>query len=219
MVAQADPWVKDPQLVNITIGVLAAMGLVQCLFGYRLFRWMLGLTGFAAGGLAGGAAGMATYGTLGAVIGGIVGGAMGAALMVAFYFIGVFAMGVVVGGLIGIVLAGGNAGTGVIAAAALGLIGGVVAVMVQKLVIVLSTSLVGAYLVILAALHFAFGGLDIDRVANDTTYFNELVRERPAILACWAGLALLGVIVQYVASPGTDDRKEVAASADQIRSS
>jgi hypothetical protein len=202
-------WADNPQLVNLVIGASAAWGLIQCLFGYRLFRWMLALTGFAMGAVAGGAAGFQLHGTIGAVIGGLVLGLLGAVMMVVLYFVGVFAMGVMLGALAGLLIAGPETGFGIAAAVVLGLIGGILAVVIQKLLIILSTAMVGSYLVILAAIHFAFGGLDLQRLSNDTTYISDMIRQRPAILAFWLGLALVGVIVQYLSSPKKHARKPV----------
>ena len=194
-------WADNPQLVNLIIGASAAWGLIECLFGYRLFKWMLALTGFALGAIAGGAAGMQLYGAIGAVIGGLIVGVFGGVMMVVMYFVGVFAMGAMLGALAGLLIAGPHAGFAIPAAVVLGLIGGILAVVLQKLLIVLSTALVGSYLVILAAVHFALGGLDLQRLSNDTTYISDMIRQRPAILAFWLGLALVGVIVQYITAP------------------
>jgi len=175
--------------------------LVQCLFGYRLFRWILGLMGFVIGALAGGAAGFHFFGALGAVVGGLVLGVIGAVMMVVLYFVGVFAMGAMLGALAGLLIAGPHAGWGIAAAVGLGLIGGILAVALQRLLIILSTALIGSYSVLLATVHFALGGLDLDRLNSDTTYVSDLIRQRPALLALWVGLALVGVVVQFITSP------------------
>ena len=71
-----------------------AYGVLNCFFGYKIFKIVLGIVGFITGGLAAAGVAMAATKEPGiAVLAGLVGGAIGAVLMVALYFLGVFVLG------------------------------------------------------------------------------------------------------------------------------
>ena len=82
---------------------------INCFFGYKIFKIVLGVLGFIFGGLAAAAMAMAATKEPGiAVLVGLVGGVIGATLMVALYFLGVFVLGALVGGLVGALPPGGR---------------------------------------------------------------------------------------------------------------
>jgi hypothetical protein len=82
--------------------VSIAFGLLNCFFGYRIFRIMLGVYGFFLGAIAGFAfvASVAAGQTLWLLLGAVAGGILGAVLMAVFYFVGVFFVGALVGALL-----------------------------------------------------------------------------------------------------------------------
>ena len=77
------------------VGILAALsifvGLIECLFGYRIFMVILALVGFLLGAVLAGAIGYAqSHEALVALLSVIVGGFIGAVMMLVLYFVGVF---------------------------------------------------------------------------------------------------------------------------------
>jgi len=134
------------QDLNLVIGLGIIIGAIQCFFGYRLFKFVLGLTGFIVGGVLAASIGYEmSQKEVVALLSGLVGGVIGAALMVALYFVGVFLIGAFLGGVVGVALfatAGINPELAVLLI--LGVIGGVVALIFQKFMIIVSTAFIGA---------------------------------------------------------------------------
>ncbi len=78
------------------------LGIVKCYFGYRVFKFILGLWGFIFGAVGVGTVSFAvTEGDQGvAVIAALIGGGLGAVLSIFFFFVGVFLVGSVLGVLV-----------------------------------------------------------------------------------------------------------------------
>ncbi len=177
--------------------VLAAIvvGLAQCLFGYRIFRVLLAITGFILGGLL---AGYFVYdltqsAALG-VVAGLVGGLLGGALLAGLYFLGVFVIGAIFGAVAPLALfalLGGSAPTWVVVL--LALIGGVLAVLVQKLMIILATSFGGAWW---AVTGIAAAARAVE-LAELRAFPTGLAAAGPGWLIGWFVLGLAGVLIQY----------------------
>ena len=79
--------------------LLVAGGLLSCLFGYRLFRFVLAIFGFILGALAASSVFGEGAGTAMAIAA-IVGGLVGAGLLLAAYFVGVALVGAGLGALL-----------------------------------------------------------------------------------------------------------------------
>lgn len=138
------------EALNVIIGLSIVVGAVQCFLGYRIFKIILGISGFIIGGALAGGIGYAISQTEGvALLAGIVGGAIGAGLMVALYFFGVFLMGAFLGGVLGAVLYGmaGNSPEPAVLII-MAVIAGVIAVIFQKFMIIVATGFVGAWNVV-----------------------------------------------------------------------
>ena len=81
-------------VLNVIFAIAILVGAIQCFFGYRFFKFILGLTGFLLGGAIAAAVGFAiSQQEIVALLAGIVGGFIGASSMVAMYFIGIFLIG------------------------------------------------------------------------------------------------------------------------------
>ena len=134
------------------------IGAFECFFGYRFFKVLLALTGFAIGGAMAGGIGYAISGQQGAaLLYALIGGIVGAILLYALYFVGVFLIGALFGLVIGEIL---NTFSHTSSSSAvlliLAVIGGVAALLFQKFVIILSTSFGGAWSVVSGIAHFAW---------------------------------------------------------------
>jgi len=180
------------------------LGVVYCFFGYRFFKVILAILGFISGAYMAAAIGFNLLGREQAVLvilAGLAGGVIGAVLVVVFYFIGIFLLGAWLGSLLGILLTGGGESTLEIAIIlVLPLIGGVVALMLQKLMIVISTALSGAWAIVSGVIHFLGGARGPIRPFQ---YHPNLRALRSmgvwgyAMLLCWVLLGIAGMVVQY----------------------
>jgi hypothetical protein len=182
----------------VTAAVLVAGGLLACFAGYRLFRLVLGLYGFAAGAIITttmmGDAGMWTL-ALAAIVGGLV----GALLMLAAYFFGV--------GLVGAGLAvlginvvwqffGGEPPTAVLVIVAV--IGALAALAIARFVVIFGTALAGSWTAILGGLAL-FGRPEPLEAASAGDVWVLFSPQQPDdwwLTAAWFGLTLAGALVQ-----------------------
>jgi len=131
-------------LIGMLAIIMIPYGILQCYFGYRLFKIILGVIGFIFGALIGAVIVAAAGGERGVVILlSLLFGVGGAYLSIALYFVGVFLVGAGAGAALVQVLSQGDAGTGGVIAGAI--VVGIIALVVQKVVIIVSTSLSGAY--------------------------------------------------------------------------
>ena len=182
------------------------LGLVACFAGYRLFRVVLAVAGFIAGALLAGGlfwTFVPQQPEFLVVIVGLIGGIVGAALLGFFYFAGVFVAGVALGVLLGSVISINLGWERVLACILLGLLFGVLALALQKILIVVATAFIGAWAVL--------GGVVL---LLGWAVPMELVRQPPAFwsmgwgtwfLIAWLILGGFGVAVQYQPTPRTPD--------------
>lgn len=112
------------------------VGLLSLLYGYRLFRLFVFLGGFVV------AAALAALFSDGLVP--LIAGLVAGVLCLAFMDIGVFLVGALLGGLVAVTCGIDNQ----IVLIAAGIVGGIGALVLRKVIIVLSTSWSGAYLLI-----------------------------------------------------------------------
>jgi hypothetical protein len=183
--------------VNLTIIALGAIvvGVVQCFFGYRIFRIILGVTGFFLGGLAGGylAFGL-TQSQFGAIVGGLIGGLIGAALMAGLYIVGVFLIGALFGAMVALAvlsLGGGSPATWIVVIAALA--GGVLAALLQKVIIILATAFGGAWWMLTGVATLA-GVVSFESVRE---WLGALASAPFGWLIGWLVLGVVGLFFQY----------------------
>jgi hypothetical protein len=191
-----------------TAVVLVTGGLLACFAGYRLFRLVLGLYGFAVGAILT----TAYVGDAGAwtlLLAALVGGLVGAALMLAAYYFGV---GLIGAGLavLGINLAwqvfGGEPPTAVLVIGAV--IGALGALAIARFVVIFGTALAGAWTALLGAL--ALSGRPELVEAASTGDVWVLITPQPDgwwLTAAWFGLTLAGALVQIATGRRKKRRK------------
>ena len=178
------------------MGVQILIGLLICFTGYRMFKAVLAFYGFLIGAALGGAAGAAIGGSelLPMMIGGIAGGIIFGVLAVLLYFVGVFLTGAGLGVFAAMLIpVSSGPQPNPILMLLLGIICGVLALILQKLIIILSTSLVGAGGIVYGAAYFITSGKSL-------TYMNDPQAARTALITMfvvWLALGLAGVVVQY----------------------
>lgn len=156
----------------------AVVGLLSLLYGYRLFRLFVFLGGFVV------AAALAALFSDGLVP--LIAGLVAGVLCLAFMDIGVFLVGALLGGLVA-VTCGIESQVVLIAA---GIAGGSVALALRKVMIVLSTSWSGAYLLV---------GVVVG-VAE--------IADLKVLAAMQIVLTIVGVVCQYTVTSGRPAEKK-----------
>lgn len=186
-------------VINVIIGFGIIIGAIECFFGYRIFKVILGLVGFLLGGSLAASIGYTVFQqqTV-ALLAGLIGGLIGASLMVVLFFIGIFLIGAFLGVVLGSVFfaaAGNNPGPVVLLI--LAVIAGVMALIFKKFMIIVSTGFGGAWSVVTGITHFT-GSIDL---TNFDRPFISTGSQIYVIILCWLVLGILGMIVQYRSAP------------------
>jgi len=178
------------------------LGILMCFWGYRLLKVMLGVVGAIVGASAGWSFGMglASANHVVALVCAVVAGLIGAALCVWLFFLGVFLLGASVGAIAASAFFG-TAGTqpNPIIIVVVAVIFGVLALVLQKFMIIVATAFNGSYLVTAALLHLLGGG------QNSTVWLyppqaGPLGTRGMVALVFWIVLGVVGVSVQYASS-------------------
>ncbi len=134
-------------------GLTLFLGMVECFFGYRMLKIVLGVTGFIVGGLL---CSELVYEVMGrhpviALIAGFVGGAIGSLLMIGLFPLGLFILGAVLGLIVGEAISRSILGSiNPIIVLSLVMVGGVAAIVMFEEMIIISTSFVGAYIIVIS---------------------------------------------------------------------
>lgn len=188
--------------------VSIAFGLLNCFFGYRIFRFVLGVYGFFLGALGGFAlvVTVAPGQTLWLLLGAVVGGLLGAVLMAIFYFVGVFFIGALVGALLTDVVAlSFGVDPPLLVLIVVALVAGIAALLFQRFGVVLATALGGAWIAVGGVFSLASGqGL------NPRQVFAQVSEHRAGlalwlVLALWLALAVAGTVVQLRTTTEKED--------------
>ncbi len=137
--------------------------MVACFWGYRIFKAVIGITGFILGAWL--AAGIAAQymGGMGIVpvIAGIAGGLIGGSLFVTLYYFGIFVLGACAGWLFGVIITGiAGSGLNIVLFAVLAVVGGILALLFQRMIITISTAAVGAWYMTAGAFFLLGNGYD-----------------------------------------------------------
>lgn len=189
----------DPQAMKVGAGLLIIWGLLDCFFGYRVFKFTVGLFGIAAGAVLGhqlcvevlGIAGAARW--IGLGIGAIVGGVLAFGL----YLVGVFILGFSFGFMFAPAFFQQSSELTMLAiGVGAGLICGIIAVVAQRLIISICTAWSGAIRVILGVAFFS-EGLDWSFYAAYPQQVGVLLSERRWMLVVFLALGAAGLFAQF----------------------
>ncbi len=182
-----------PAAIALVLG-----GALACFAGYRLFRIVLAIYGFIAGSVIASSM-MGAGNTAGMVLAAIAGGLAGAVLMFFAYFVGIALIGAGLG-VFAFQMGWARFGHGdppwglVLAFAALGTI---VALVLQRYVIIVTTAFSGAWSIILGALALRSGASAV-RGASSAWVLYPLTPMPGAawVPLAWVALGVLGMVVQ-----------------------
>jgi hypothetical protein len=182
--------------------LVVVAGILACFWGYRILKVTLGLFGFIFGAYAAWELALSRFdaNTAFALVCALVGGLIGMALYVWLYFLGIFLLGATAGAIVVAAVFNGSAHQPepmVFLAASI--IGGIVALIAQKLMIIVSTAFSGSYLIVAGLWPFVASHAPA-RIwlypAPDSSG-----PWRYAALAAWLILGLVGLRVQFRSSP------------------
>lgn len=198
----------DPDLYPWISATAIAWGLLDCFFGYRIFKLTIAIFGGLSGALLGHAASLALQLNQGGMIAAmIVGGVAGAVVAFLVYLGAVFLAGFGFGLTLGIlIMAGWNHTVAVLGGCVLGVATGFVAVKLQRPLIALSTALLGAFRAILA-LSFFTQQLDWIFYFRQPMQIAALIDGNPWMFPAVLVLAAIGTISQLEQDRGGGGKK------------
>ena len=186
------------------VGLLIAIGAIQCLYGYRAFKVVLVLVGFILGyALAYAAIESMFHHKYAAFFVGMLAGVVAGSLINNVYLIGVFVVSALFGGAVALQLyaiAGQHPEP--IMLFIFALLAGLLALFFQKLMIILATALSGAWSVVAGIAWFATAAIDPVSIASVQKVFRAGDLQGYIIVVCWLALGILGMLFQYQRLPG-----------------
>ena len=189
--------------------ILILGGLIACFFGYRLFKFVLGIFGFIIGALAASSiwgAGDTTYMVISAILGGIA----GSLLLLAAYFVGVALLGAGLGALLANLIwthIEGDPHPFVVVLFSVG--GALLATWLQRYVIIFGTAFGGAWTIVVGALAVTGNETLMNAAAAGdiwVAYPMNPAPDQPWVPYAWIGLGLLGAVVQMFVTGGQSGR-------------
>jgi hypothetical protein len=190
----------NPQIDYTLIIIMLVAGFLNCFFGRRFLKVILIFWGFIMG------AGLVGYlffnffqsnQTI-AYAAAIIGGILGASLLGAFVKVGVFALGALLGYTVGSVLAStGQIPPQLPILLGLGFVGGVLALFMERTVIILATALSGAWLIMLGLASFLGTQFNLLSIIKEPIILQQLDRKYLILFLIWVFLSLFGTWIQF----------------------
>ena len=183
------------QQINGLIASAVAIGTLYCFLGYRTLRFVLGLTGFLmAGGVAATLVNWISQGNqLSVLIALFIGGMCGAFALYFLYKTGVFLLGLMGTALIAHNVLSAQHDTWIpVAVIGLAVFGGLIALLLERPVILLATAALGAWMVVSGVTYFVVGSGEL----GGLTEVLQSEEQRVIVIASWAVLAVAGALSQ-----------------------
>ncbi len=190
--------------------VLAAVGLLACFAGYRMFRLVLTVYGFVLGALFASTL-VAPSDTAAVLIALVVGGLVGAAVLFAGYFIGVMLVGAGLGAIVAreVWAAWRGVEPGLLVTLVCAAIGAALALGSQRYMVILATAFGGAQTAVAGLV--AFLAQRTPRRGGDAVWIGHLgipAVSRQWTFLTWVALGVIGTVVQIGStSPRSGRRK------------
>jgi hypothetical protein len=179
--------------------ILLAGGLVSCLAGYRVFRFVLGFFGFILGALLTSSI-VGSENTMWMFGSAILGGIAGALILIAAYFVGVALIGAGIGALVvNLIWAALGREPHIVIVILFAIAGALGALALQRYVIVAATAFGGAWTAIVGALALVGDRLAIEATIRNNVWLAYPMNPAPGqrwIVIAWIALGLVGVVVQ-----------------------
>lgn len=183
---------------NQDVALLAALvvGVLYCFLGYRLIKLLIALTGFGLAALPAAmlAAWVSQGNPIAAAIAGVIGGIAGAVFMFFIYRAGIFCLGLLGAALIAHHLLTATAlSWAPWAVLGLGVVGGLLALLIERPVITVATAALGAWILLVTAALL----LMRSDVAESSTVQELTSHASLTILAVWTVLTIAGTTAQF----------------------
>jgi len=190
----------NQEIIGTTAAIFILAGILNCFVGYRIFKIILGIWGFILGFILATALvswlGIENQGV--ELIAGVVGGIIGVFIMIKLFQVGIFIIGAIFGYTLGALLiaaAGYQPDTVLLALAAI--LGGIIALLLQRPMIILSTAFSGAWLVILGVAHLAGTPFDLIKVLQQPDLLRHADVQFYIMFFLWILLSIVGAGVQF----------------------
>ncbi len=189
------------EMYGYYIMAAAAIGLIECFFGYRILRFLLGVLGFIAGAVVCGSLGyeLTDGSEIVSIIAGIAGGVAGAFIMYTLYIVGVLAIGAALGYMVAAYIFSllNQPAIPLILVLSAG-VAGILAAILQKPMIMIATAFGGAYAAVTGIAYLLLRSFDpLDLGFLDTLSEDQLYR----MAIIWFGLGVFGLVVQLMTEP------------------
>jgi hypothetical protein len=188
--------------------VLLVGGILSCFFGYRLFRIVLGFSGFVLGALAASSIfGMSDTGPM--LIAAIAGGLIGAAILLAAYFLGVALTGAALGAVAAnLFFAAGDRDPHFLVVVFLAITGAAAAMYLQRYFIIVGTGFGGAWTMIVGAMALIGDPSLMATAASDVwvAYPMNPAPDQPWMPIVWLVVGAIGTAVQLGITGGEKGR-------------
>lgn len=181
--------------------IAVVAGIFECFFGYRLFRFILGVAGFVVAAVFFGSLGYELSGGSEpvSIISGLLGGVLGACLFFYLYIIGVFFLGAVLGFTIAMYVFGLlNVEVIPIVLYAAAIISGALAAVFQKPMLIIATAFGGSFAAVTGGAYLIYRNfypLDpgfLGKLGEDQLYWMAMI---------WFALGVFGLVVQLMTLP------------------
>ena len=176
-------------------------GMVACFAGYRLFRVVLALYGFILGALMASSM-MGATNTVGMVVAAIVGGVAGALTLVFAYFVGIGLVGAGLGVLATYLdwsATAPRADPPAVAIIIMSIVGAVIAMTLQRYVIIVGTAFGGAWTLLVGVVSATGDRAITAAAATSDAWILYPLNPAPGqrwLSFAWVGLGLVGTVVQ-----------------------
>lgn len=202
----------EQTLIGATI--LSFWGVIDCLFGYRWFRFMLAVLGAVFGGIGGCVGALQLFPGNGLVLipGLVLGAVLGAVLFYVFFVVGLFLMGAFVGFLLTMVFTQSAGSSALLIAGAVGIVCGTLVVLFRRWLITISTAWGGAFRFSLAMVFFLNPDESLRQLENPAT-LDALLARHPWVPILTVVVGLLGFLFQLA-----DQRAQSAAGKPKGKS-
>ncbi len=191
-----------PPELAVWLPLLAiVIGVGQCFFGWRVFKVVLGVSGFLSAALL---VGMFVFSFTNSVVitllAAIFAGVIGAVMLVIVYFFGMFFFGAAMGVLIGYLgFSLAKEVPWITVLFILGCVGGITTLVYQRFMIIFSTAVIGATLAVVGGLWYSTAGF----VPFSVPRLDVMLQQHFATsITAGALLIGMGIFVQYWFKPG-----------------
>jgi len=217
------PWDHLPQWsdlsasgANAAVAAAVAVGTLYCFLGYRVLKFIIGLTGFILAAISAGVlAGWLSQGEpIVVAIGALLGGLAGALALFFLYHVGVFSLGLLGGLLIAFnVIADSPEPWAPWAILGAGAAGGLIALLIERPIITIATGALGAWMVVCGIAHLLLGPEFVNALRGPL----HVGETRWFILVSWGVLAVAGIFAQFATyrKPKTEVREVIVREVER----